>query len=182
MGSSSQAFLDFPESYSTKDPSPLLRKALKAQVTKRRLQGRKQKAALMKKGHIRSKRTRRVSRRSESIVDKRVRTLRKLIPKSESVGLDGLFRHTADYILSLQMRVKVMQIMVKPILLWESRHTKLLIGLICPVRFKHKYPVQTALKRDNQVKKYPGAPAHQLPCGPTQLKDVAQLRLDCLTN
>ncbi|KAJ9171704.1 hypothetical protein P3X46_015028 [Hevea brasiliensis] len=43
----------------------------------------------------------------------RVRTLKKLIPNSESAGLEGLFRETADYILSLQMRVKVMQIMVK---------------------------------------------------------------------
>jgi len=46
-------------------------------------------------------------------IERRVRTLKKLIPNSESMGLDGLFRETADYILSLQMRVKVMQIMVK---------------------------------------------------------------------
>ncbi|KAF5745941.1 basic helix-loop-helix protein [Tripterygium wilfordii] len=48
-------------------------------------------------------------------VEKRVRTLKKLIPNSsdQSNGLDGLFRETADYILSLQMRVKVMQILVK---------------------------------------------------------------------
>ena len=46
-------------------------------------------------------------------IERRVRTLKKLVPDSESMGLDGLFRETADYILSLQMRVRVMQIMVK---------------------------------------------------------------------
>lgn len=44
----------------------------------------------------------------------RVKTLKRLVPNSESVmGLDGLFRETADYILSLQTRVRVMQVMVE---------------------------------------------------------------------
>ncbi|KAJ9187893.1 hypothetical protein P3X46_003306 [Hevea brasiliensis] len=46
-------------------------------------------------------------------IHRRVRTLKKLIPNSEAEGLEGLFRDSADYILFLQMRVKVMQIMVK---------------------------------------------------------------------
>ncbi|OMO81545.1 hypothetical protein COLO4_23526 [Corchorus olitorius] len=49
-------------------------------------------------------------------IEKKIKTLKKLIPNNdelEPMGLDGLFRETADYILSLQMRVKVMQIMVK---------------------------------------------------------------------
>ncbi|WCJ22346.1 Transcription factor UPBEAT1 [Euphorbia peplus] len=46
-------------------------------------------------------------------VSKRVRTLKKLVPNSESMGIESLFEETADYILSLQMRVRVMQIMVK---------------------------------------------------------------------
>lgn len=46
-------------------------------------------------------------------IQKKVRTLKKLLPNSESAGLEELFRDTTDYILSLQMRVKVMQIMVK---------------------------------------------------------------------
>ncbi|XP_028781867.1 transcription factor UPBEAT1-like [Neltuma alba] len=47
-------------------------------------------------------------------IETRIRTLKRLIPSSnsESVGLDGLFRDTAEYILSLQTRVRVMQIMV----------------------------------------------------------------------
>lgn len=53
------------------------------------------------------------TRRAGYGVGRRVRTLKKLIPNGESLGLDGLFRETADYILSLQMRVRVMQIMVK---------------------------------------------------------------------
>lgn len=48
-------------------------------------------------------------------IQRRVRTLKRLIPNSESnsvKGLDGLFRETADYILSLQSRVRLMQMMV----------------------------------------------------------------------
>ncbi|KAI9099216.1 hypothetical protein K1719_024983 [Acacia pycnantha] len=55
------------------------------------------------------------SRRRGAVgIKTRIRTLKRLIPKknSESVGLEGLFRDTADYILSLQTRVRVMQIMV----------------------------------------------------------------------
>ena len=51
--------------------------------------------------------------RTANAIHKRVKTLKKLIPKSESMGLEGLFRETADYILSLQMRVNLMQTMVK---------------------------------------------------------------------
>ncbi|MBA0834563.1 hypothetical protein Goarm_006905 [Gossypium armourianum] len=47
-----------------------------------------------------------------SPIVKKVKTLKKLIPNNGSMGLDGLFRDTAEYILSLQMRIKVMQIMV----------------------------------------------------------------------
>lgn len=48
-------------------------------------------------------------------IQRRLRTLKRLIPNSESnsvKGLDGLFRETADYILSLQSRVRLMQMMV----------------------------------------------------------------------
>ncbi|XP_039069302.1 transcription factor UPBEAT1-like [Hibiscus syriacus] len=45
-------------------------------------------------------------------IEKKVKTLKRLIPSNDSTGLDGLFRDTAEYILALQMRVKVMQIMV----------------------------------------------------------------------
>lgn len=81
-------------------------------------------AAGIKRRHIKmSKRSRRSrmigglegSRRPRNEVGRRVKVLKKLIPssKSKSMGLDGLFRDTADYILALEMRVKVMQIMVK---------------------------------------------------------------------
>ncbi|XVE85197.1 hypothetical protein DITRI_Ditri17bG0072800 [Diplodiscus trichospermus] len=52
-------------------------------------------------------------RRPMNPIQKKVKTLKKLIPNNESMSLDGLFRDTAEYILSLQMRVKAMQIMVK---------------------------------------------------------------------
>ncbi|KAI7982481.1 Transcription factor UPBEAT1 [Camellia lanceoleosa] len=106
-------------------PLLLWNKALEAQTRRRSLKGRKQKAlfTVIKKGHVRSKRSRRIlmkkrtrlegSRRSQNVIEKRISTLRKLVPNSESVGLDGLFRDITDCILSLQMRVKVMQIMVK---------------------------------------------------------------------
>ncbi|TKY51519.1 Transcription factor UPBEAT1 [Spatholobus suberectus] len=53
------------------------------------------------------------SRRGSNGIRRRVRTLKSLIPNSDSLGLDGLFRETANYILSLQTRVRVMQVMVK---------------------------------------------------------------------
>ncbi|KAF7120939.1 hypothetical protein RHSIM_Rhsim13G0003400 [Rhododendron simsii] len=53
------------------------------------------------------------TRPAANVFEKRVRVLRKLVPTKESEGLDGLFRDTTDYILALEMRVKVMQIMVK---------------------------------------------------------------------
>ncbi|KAI5336240.1 hypothetical protein L3X38_015507 [Prunus dulcis] len=47
-------------------------------------------------------------------IQRRVKTLKRLIPKTDSsTGLDGLFRETADYILSLQSRVRLLQIMVQ---------------------------------------------------------------------
>ncbi|KAK6937254.1 hypothetical protein RJ641_030762 [Dillenia turbinata] len=52
-------------------------------------------------------------RRPINGIERRVQTLKKLVPNSESMGLDGLFQETADYILSLQMRVKVMRAMVR---------------------------------------------------------------------
>ncbi|MCL7033938.1 hypothetical protein MKW94_023482 [Papaver nudicaule] len=43
----------------------------------------------------------------------KVKTLKKLVPGGKSsMGLDGLFIETADYIIALQMQVKVMKIMV----------------------------------------------------------------------
>ncbi|XP_027367574.1 transcription factor UPBEAT1-like [Abrus precatorius] len=53
------------------------------------------------------------SRRGSNGIQRRVRTLKRLIPNSDSMELDGLFRETANYILSLQTRVRVMQVMVK---------------------------------------------------------------------
>ncbi|XP_049348343.1 transcription factor UPBEAT1 [Solanum verrucosum] len=53
------------------------------------------------------------SRRLEDEIGRKVRVLKKLIPiNCEDLGLEGIFRETADYILALEMRVKVMQDMV----------------------------------------------------------------------
>ncbi|KAL2510470.1 Transcription factor UPBEAT1 [Abeliophyllum distichum] len=52
------------------------------------------------------------SKRPRTTVERKVRILKKLIPDCESMGVEMLFRETADYIMALQMRVKVMQIMV----------------------------------------------------------------------
>ncbi|XP_058741032.1 transcription factor UPBEAT1 [Vicia villosa] len=53
-------------------------------------------------------------RRGSYGIQRRVRTLKRLIPNSdESIGLEGLFRETANYILSLENRVRVMKVMVE---------------------------------------------------------------------
>ncbi|KAK7379829.1 hypothetical protein VNO78_34354 [Psophocarpus tetragonolobus] len=78
-------------------------------------------AAQFKRGTRRSvRRPRRVlmkrrtgSGRGSNGIRRRVRTLKSLVPNCDSLGLDGLFRETANYILSLQTRVRVMQVMVK---------------------------------------------------------------------
>ncbi|XP_021293353.1 transcription factor UPBEAT1 [Herrania umbratica] len=97
-------------------------KLLEAQA-KRRLKVKKQRVASKRVRRLRCTRPRSIlmtrrarlegSRRPMNHVEKKLKTLKKLIPNNESIGLDGLFRETADYILSLQMRVEVMQIMVK---------------------------------------------------------------------
>ncbi|GFZ04515.1 hypothetical protein Acr_17g0000870 [Actinidia rufa] len=111
MGVSSLDFLgNFEGGCSPNGPLALMGLDLGAQ-SRRRREGRKQ--------YIRWRRSRRFSgrlggpRRRKTVVEKKVRALRKLVPKSESMGLDGLFRDTAEYILALQMRVQVMQIMVQ---------------------------------------------------------------------
>ncbi|KAG8389579.1 hypothetical protein BUALT_Bualt02G0243800 [Buddleja alternifolia] len=50
--------------------------------------------------------------RPRNAIGNKVRTLKKLVPNCESMGVEGLFRETADYIVALQMRVKLMQDMV----------------------------------------------------------------------
>ncbi|XP_028771040.1 transcription factor UPBEAT1-like isoform X2 [Neltuma alba] len=69
-----------------------------------------------RRGRILMKRRARLmegSRRGANKMERRMTKLKRLIPDGERMGLDGLFRKTADYILALQMRVRVMQIMVK---------------------------------------------------------------------
>ncbi|XVE92285.1 hypothetical protein REPUB_Repub01dG0083700 [Reevesia pubescens] len=99
-------------------------KLLEAQPTKiRRLKVKKQRVMSMKKArHVRCRRPRSIlmkrrarpgSTRPINPIEKKVKTLKKLVPNKEFMGLDGLFRNTAEYILSLQMRVKVMQFMVQ---------------------------------------------------------------------
>ncbi|KAF8401297.1 hypothetical protein HHK36_012230 [Tetracentron sinense] len=102
-----------------KGSSPSCGKVLEAQPMRRR-KGRGQR---INGGHgwsmrpIRILRKRRAllegSRRPTNGIGKRVRTLKKLVPNAMSMGLNGLFRETAYYILALEMRVKVMKIMVK---------------------------------------------------------------------
>lgn len=103
----------------------LWNKVLEAQAKRRSSSWQVRKRRITwKNGHIKSKKpiSRRIlmkkrarlegSRRPATVIEKKVKTLKKLIPNSKPLGLDGLFRETADYILALQMRVKVMQIMV----------------------------------------------------------------------
>nr|GEX88094.1 RNA-directed DNA polymerase, eukaryota, reverse transcriptase zinc-binding domain protein [Tanacetum cinerariifolium] len=62
---------------------------------------------------------RRSRRATATIIERKVRTLKKLIPNGDSsVGLDGLFRETAEYISSLQLRVRLMQAVVDSCKMW----------------------------------------------------------------
>ncbi|KAE8719315.1 calcium-dependent protein kinase 4-like [Hibiscus syriacus] len=54
-----------------------------------------------------------VRKRGSNPFWRKVEALKELIPDREAVDLDGLFRETAEYITCLQMRVKVMRIMVE---------------------------------------------------------------------
>lgn len=93
----------------------LWNKVLEARAKRRCRLGTNQRMRSRTSRRILMKRTARVtgSRRPAKGIERRVKTLKNLVPNSDSAGLDDLFRETADYILSLQMRVRVMQIMVK---------------------------------------------------------------------
>ncbi|ONI14792.1 hypothetical protein PRUPE_3G008700 [Prunus persica] len=72
----------------------------------------KRRRILKKRGTL--KRLQQSARMRSNGIQRRVKTLKRLIPKTDSsTGLDGLFRETVDYILSLQSRVTLLQIMVQ---------------------------------------------------------------------
>ncbi|CAL0333421.1 unnamed protein product [Lupinus luteus] len=81
----------------------------KQRSTKKSVKGRKQGKILRKKRTLLVE----GSRRQAKEIQRRVRTLKRLIPNNQSMGLDGLYKETFDYILSLQMKVKAMQLMVQ---------------------------------------------------------------------
>ncbi|KAK8659536.1 hypothetical protein V6N13_029736 [Hibiscus sabdariffa] len=81
--------------------------------TKRRFKTRKQTRARTTSVLMKRRAVREGSRRVVNPIEKKVKTLKRLVPSNGSIGLDGLFRDTAEYILSLQMRVQVMQILVQ---------------------------------------------------------------------
>ncbi|OIW01510.1 hypothetical protein TanjilG_19436 [Lupinus angustifolius] len=81
----------------------------KQKGTKKSVKGRKQGKILRKKRTLLVE----GSRRQAKEIQRRVRTLKRLIPNNQYMGLDGLYRETFDYILSLQIKVKAMQLMVQ---------------------------------------------------------------------
>lgn len=83
----------------------LAAQAKKHKITKKSVKGRRPRRILMKR--------RGGSRRGVNGIQRRVRKLKRLLPNSDSMELDGLFKETADYILSLQTKVRVMQVMVE---------------------------------------------------------------------
>jgi hypothetical protein len=51
-------------------------------------------------------------RKSVPQIVRKLQTLRRLVPGGDSTGIDDLFCAAADYILTLQMKVRVMEFMV----------------------------------------------------------------------
>lgn len=91
-------------------------------MNRRRMEQRKSKI-LMKRRRARFvEGCRSRSRRRGMGMRTRVRTLKRLIPNTQSMNLDGLFRETAQYILALQTRVRVMQIMLHVFTPSNSHH------------------------------------------------------------
>ncbi|CAI9300431.1 unnamed protein product [Lactuca saligna] len=102
----------------------LWRKVMEAQVKKTWLGGWKTKIRrcptrnntlkMRKRQRVRRAASHRGSRRATTrVIERKVRTLKKLIPNGESsIGLDGLFIETAEYITNLQRRVRIMQAVV----------------------------------------------------------------------
>lgn len=88
-------------------------------ASKRRFQAKRRLRIIRRRGANNiEKRNKKVGASRRSVVrcsrkiEQRVRTLKTLIPNGESMGLEGLFQETAEYILSLEMRVKMMQMVV----------------------------------------------------------------------
>ena len=68
---------------------------------------------MKRRARLERNRRRSLSSRNGSIeVVKKVKVLKKLVPNCESTKMENLFQETADYIMALQMQVKVMQVMV----------------------------------------------------------------------
>ncbi|KAK8657370.1 hypothetical protein V6N13_035611 [Hibiscus sabdariffa] len=87
-----------------------LRRKLMEAKARRRLMTKKQRTrSVLMKG----KEVPEGSRRIVNPIVNKLKTLKRLVPSNDSTGSDGLFRDTAEYILALQMRVRVMQIMVE---------------------------------------------------------------------
>ncbi|KAL0436000.1 UNVERIFIED_CONTAM: Transcription factor UPBEAT1 [Sesamum radiatum] len=55
-------------------------------------------------------------------VERKLRILKRLIPNTESMGMERVLRETADYILALQMRVEAMKVMVDVLTTSSASH------------------------------------------------------------
>ncbi|MED6127017.1 hypothetical protein PIB30_084050 [Stylosanthes scabra] len=116
--SSSLVSLSLDDLEGLNDPSNLWKQKLsvKGRRPPRTSRTRTSRRELMKRIGGGSRRTSRGgANKASNGIQRRVRRLKSLIPNSgdSNMGLDGLFRETANYILSLQTRVRVMQVMVK---------------------------------------------------------------------
>ncbi|KAE8736340.1 Transcription factor UPBEAT1 [Hibiscus syriacus] len=103
--------MGIPRLHSNDTPSNEERSEAKAR--RRSLMTKKQRTPRTRSVSMKRRTVRERSRRLVvNPIEKKVKTLKRLIPRNDSTGLEGLFRDTAEYILALQMRVEVMQIMV----------------------------------------------------------------------
>ncbi|KAG9150319.1 hypothetical protein Leryth_017620 [Lithospermum erythrorhizon] len=117
MGNPQESCLDIASIQNISSSNPFWIQFLETQVKrtspKRKIKTKRSRRNIMKiRARLERNRRSSSSRNGRNEIVKKVKVLKKLVPNCESTRMETLFRETADYIVALQMRVKVMQTVV----------------------------------------------------------------------